>query len=143
MIWEMHKKSGQLHGKNDYFPELTFCGCPTLGRIKVISDWSKVNCGNCIVQYKTASTPTGPEKDGPINVRVLMMDSVADPTGRYTVWEVDGANAWALGHSGKRLHVLPVLLANVESDFGPLRGMSEVELVRRHLLSLEDYVLNN
>lgn len=142
-MFEMHKKSSRLHGENKSFPELTFCGGRRWGRIRVTDDWSKVNCGNCIVQYKTASTPTGPEKDGPINVRVLMMDSIADPTGRYTVWEVDGANAWALGHSGKRLHVLPALLANVEADFGPLRGVSEVELVRRHLLSLEDYVLNN
>lgn len=140
---EMHKKSDRIHYHSPVSHYLTFCGLDRSARqYKTTQDIGKVNCGNCLVVYHTASTAPEPTNT-PVGVRALMVDSAPDPNGKCTVWEVNGRYAWALGHAGQRLHQEPVSFEAVEQDFGPLRGISEVELVRSHLLDLESFVLNN
>lgn len=104
-IFGMHTKSSRLHGRNEELPELTYCGGRRWDRVKVTSDWRKVNCGNCIAIRATGGIDTNFIPDDERGK--FYADSGEGRTVTY--WEKVDVIAYALDRRGQRLAGAPAV----------------------------------
>jgi len=130
-IFGMHTKSSRQHYFNESLPELTFCGLRRLGKMRVITEWRGVDCGNCIATHATGGVDTSfipDEERGEI-----CADS--GEGGTVTYWEMvelaDGSfYAYALDRQGQRLIGAPTVEWEklLDSLSAPLRKADLAEI---------------
>lgn len=133
-----HSKLEMVHFFNETFQDKTFCGISRSHRVlKVTQDRNRVTCGSCVALLATTAAPAAPVT--PTCVRVLYLDS---DQRSPTVWElVRPGVVVPLAVNGTRLPQ-EAPFGNVESMYGPLMAISEVELLALQYLSLESRVQN-
>lgn len=135
-----HSKMSKRHKRNPTFAGFSVCGIGgpgVSGRIKLVDDWAKVDCGNCIACGGGSDAEPLPE---PMLPRVLYRDSLA---GHVTIWELEQVSGhptrmWPLNLAGQRMPVHPCpTYRQVEDAYGPLTEVSELDVLARYTRSLE------
>lgn len=141
---EHSSKMAKKHRRNPTFAGFSVCGIggPGLsGRIRLVDDWAKVNCGNCHACAVSAEEPLPSRPEG--EAKQLYQDATSD---YVTIWELEvitghPTRMWPLSARGQRLpvNVCPTY-RQVEDSFGPLTPVSEYDLLMRYLRSLEELI---